>query len=274
MIGELRTVHTGAEDTLLDIAYRYGYGYEEIKLANPAYDPWLPGEQASIVLPGRYILPAVPREGIVINIPEMRLYYFPEKGRGPPDEVMVFPIGIGKLGWQTPEATTRVVAKLTRPTWRVPESIKKEREAQGESLPDEVPPGPDNPLGEYALQLGLPEYLIHGSNKKYGVGMRVSHGCIRLHPDNIRQLFQRVTEGVPVRIVDQPYKVGWLDKVLYLEAHRPLAESSIKGGITAMVAQVIQATRGTRHVIDWDDAIRIVGEPNGIPQPFGKMIDD
>jgi L,D-transpeptidase ErfK/SrfK len=273
LVGELRMVHTGAEDTLLDIAYRHGYGYEEIKLANPDYDPWLPGEQAAIVLPGRHLLPEGPRQGIVINIPEMRLYYYPEPGRGRPAEVMVFPIGIGKQGWLTPETETRVVAKLTRPAWQVPDSIKREREAQGEPLPDVVPPGADNPLGEYALQLALPDYLIHGSNKKYGVGMRVSHGCVRLYPDDIRQLFQRVPEATPVRIVNQPYKVGWQAGVLYLEAHPPLVELAQEAGVTTMVAEVIRATRDTDHDIDWDTAIEAIRQPRGVPVPIGSRVE-
>lgn len=273
LVGELRMVRTAAEDTLLDIAYRYGYGYDEIKLANPGYDPWLPGEHAVIVLPGRYLLPAGPREGIVINIPEMRLYYYPEDPQGEPGEVMVFPIGIGKQGWQTPETTTRVLAKLTRPTWQVPDSIKREREEAGESMPDSIPPGPNNPLGEYALQLALPNYLIHGTNKKYGVGMRVSHGCIRLYPDHIERLFQRIPEGTPVRIVNQPYKAGWHAEVLYLEAHPPLAERADEdGGVTALVAEIIRATKDAKHDIDWESAIRIIQKPRGVPLPIGSLV--
>lgn len=269
IVGALWVARPGAEDTLLDIAYRHGYGYAEILLANPGIDPWLPGEFASVVLPGRHILPDAPRQGIVINIPEMRLYHFPLAGFCAAREVTVYPIGIGKMGWRIPETLTYIAGKLVQPTWQVPASIREEKAAEGEILPAEIPPGPGNPLGEYALQLGLPNYLIHGSNKKYGIGMRVSHGCIRLYPDNIRELFQRVTVGTPVRIVNQPYKAGWQGGRLYLEAHPPLAEQPREGRLTAMVAEVIRSTRGTNQVIDWDAAIRVVDEAKGIPQPIG-----
>jgi L,D-transpeptidase ErfK/SrfK len=271
MVGALRTLHPGPGETFLDLAYKYGFGYREVKDANPTLDPWVPEESDTVVLPGAYLLPNAPREGIVVNIPEMRLYYFPQPPAGGSPEVMAFPIGIGKMGWQMPEGITSVTQKLVRPTWQVPASIKREREEQGETMPDAFPPGPDNPLGQFALQLGWPGYLIHGTNKKYGIGMRVSHGCIRLYPQDIRELFDRVPEGTPVRIVNQPYKAGWKGERLYLEAHRPLAEDSREAGITAMVAEVIRATREPGYVVDWDLAIRVVDESTGIPTPIGAV---
>lgn len=268
VVGALRTVLAEAEDTLLDIAYRQGFGFREIKRANPDLDPWLPAAGASVTLPDRYVLPAAPRQGIVVNIPEMRLYHYPAGA----DEVEILPIGIGKTGWHIPEGLTEVSAKVPNPAWLVPASIRRERAERGEYLPAEVPPGPDNPLGAYALRLALPGYLIHGTNRKYGIGMRVSHGCIRLYPQDIERLFARVPVGAPVRVVDQPYKAGWHRKELYLEVHPPLVERSRDAGVTRMVAEIIRATGDTRHTVDWPAAMRALDEARGVPVRIGAEL--
>jgi len=219
LVGQDGTDKVSAEDTLLDIARRHDLGYNEIVAANPGIDPWLPPVGAAVTIPTRFILPNAPRSGIVINLAEMRLYFYRSAAPGRAATVMTFPVGIGQYGWETPLGRTRVVGKRRHPAWTVPESIRADSLAHGEPLPRVVPPGPDNPLGDYAIRLGLPGYLIHGTNKPFGVGRRVSHGCIRMYPEDIAVLFAQVTTGTAVRIVDQPYKVGRKNGMLYLEAH-------------------------------------------------------
>jgi L,D-transpeptidase ErfK/SrfK len=169
-------------------------------------------------------LPEAPREGLVLNIATKRLFYFPAPVAGEPAIVETYPIGIGREGWATPTGETSVVSKARDPVWFVPASIREEHAAAGDPLPAQVPPGPDNPLGTRVLGLGIPGYLIHGTNKPAGVGMRVSHGCVRLYPEDIESLFERVPLGTPVRIVNQPYLFGWQAGDLLLEAHPPLDE--------------------------------------------------
>jgi L,D-transpeptidase ErfK/SrfK len=274
VVGERQVVHSRTEDTLLDIALRHDHGYTALRNANPGVDPWLPGEATPVVLPGQHVLPDSPRTGIVVNLPEMRLYYYPPVRPGEPPEVVTYPIGIGKEGWQMPEMQTRVSARLRNPAWQVPESIRQERAAEGISLPDTIPPGEDNPLGEFALRLGETGYLIHGSNRKYGIGMRVSHGCLRLEPDDIAALFAQVAVGTPVRVVDQPFKAGVRDGKLYLEAHPPLAEHVVGTGKTAMVAAIVRATWAADYEIDWDTALRMAESATGIAQEIGRRRAD
>ncbi len=273
LVGEVRTVTARAEDTLLDIARRQDLGYNEIVAANPGLDPWLPGEGARVLIPSRYILPSAPREGIVINLAEMRLYYYPPPQRDGKGVVMTFPIGIGQAGWATPLGETRIVGKKRNPAWTVPASIRAASAAAGEPLPPVVPPGPDNPLGSYALRLGMPGYLIHGTNKPFGVGRRVSHGCIRLYPEDIEVLFAEVSQGTPVRIVDQPYKLGRADGRLYLEAHAPVVEpgkpweSSLPTVVQAAVA-VLPASRRERVQME---IMRVASRHSGVPEPVATL---
>jgi len=213
---------TRQEDTLLDIARRFDLGQNEILLLNPNVDRWLPGEGTRVRITNSRILPDSPRDGITLNLPEYRLYYYhPAKDYDIP-MVSTYPISIGRQDWNTPLGKTTIIAKEKNPQWRPPASIKAEHAAKGEILPDVVPAGPDNPLGQYAMRLGLPGYLIHGTNKAYGVGMRVSHGCVRMYPEDIEQLFPEIKLRTPVYIVNQPIKVGWLNGVLYIEVHPPL----------------------------------------------------
>jgi len=217
-------IDTNAE-TLADVARQFGIGHEEIRLANPDVDFWLLPDDVRVLLPRRHILPEAPRDGLVLNVPEMRLYYYP-RACGPDEEcaVRTFPVSIGQMDWNTPLGTTQVTQKVENPTWRPPESIRAEAAADGRYLAPEVPPGPDNPLGAHALYLGLPMYRIHGTNKPYGVGMRVTHGCVRMYPEDIESLFEQVKVGTPVEIVNQPVKFGWADGVLFMEVHPPLEE--------------------------------------------------
>jgi L,D-transpeptidase ErfK/SrfK len=227
VVGEPQVVFARKEDTLSDLAREYGLGYDEIVAANPEVDPWLPGDNTPILLPTQYVLPNVPKEGVVLNIATKRLFYFPEVADGEYQEVLTYPIGIGRVGWETPLGSTSVVSKAKDPQWWVPASVRREHAEMGNPLPAIVPPGPDNPLGTRVLKLDMPGYLIHGTNQPYGVGMRVSHGCVRLYPENIELLYALVSVGEPVMIINEPYQIGQRDGVLYFEAHAPLDDDVV-----------------------------------------------
>ncbi len=227
LVGGLKYAQAHQEDTLLDIARRFNLGQNEIVNANPEVDRWLPGQDTLVFLPKRYILPKVERKGLVLNIGELRLYYFPDSTKKNATQVVTHPISIGRMDWRTPLGKTKIIAKKKDPVWRPPESIKAEHAAKNDPLPDVVPAGPDNPLGRYAMRLGIPGYLIHSTNKPYGVGMRVSHGCIRMYPEDIEVMFPNISVGTPVQIVNQPVKLGWFADTLFVEAHPPLEENAI-----------------------------------------------
>ena len=273
LIGSVDKVHAEYEDTLPDIARANGLGFMEIKLANPGVDTWLPGEGTEIVLPKLYVLPGVPQAGIVLNIPEMRLYYFPPRNADQAPEVITHPVGVGRQGWSTPYINTRIIQKKTRPAWYPPESIRKEHAEMGDPLPKRVPPGPKNPLGNYMMRLGMPEYIIHGTNKPFGIGMRVSHGCIRLYPEDIKSLYQQVELRTPVRIVNQPYKVGTHNGRIYLEAHPYLEEDTglFEGNLTSVVEMLIRVTGEQGYQVDWALAQSVIAESNGIPVEIGRI---
>lgn len=277
VIGELKNVPAQINETLLDIGRHYGFGYHDLKIINPGVDTWIPGEGQQILLPSQFILPNTPRKGIVLNIPEMRLYYFPETKKGEVAQIYTYPLGIGREGWATPYIKTKIVQKKKNPSWYPPESIRKEHEENGDPLPKVVGPGPDNPMGDYALKLGFNLYSIHGTNKPYGVGMRVSHGCIRLYPEDIEDLFQRVNVGTPVNIVNQPYKIGVLDGVIYLEVHPPLSEDNehyAQNSLTEVVKFIIDATEESRYTIDWDLVKQVVADSKGVPVPVGLHLPE
>ena len=227
VVGEPQVVFTRASDTLSDIAREYGLGYDEIAAANPGVDPWLPGENTPVLLPTQFVLPPAPKQGLVLNIATKPLFYYPEPADGEAPRVLTYPIGIGRVGWETPLGNTTVISKARDPSWWVPASVRREHAEMGNPLPAVVPPGPDNPLGTRVLKLDMPGYLIHGTNAPYGVGMRVSHGCVRLYPENIELLYELVDVGVPVVIVNEPYQFGRRDGEFYFEAHPPLADDGI-----------------------------------------------
>ena len=274
LIGMVEKVYAEQKDTLLDIARANGLGFQEIKLANPGVDTWLPGAGQEVVLPTLYVLPATPHVGIVLNIPEMRLYYYPPQNTAQMSEVITHPIGVGRQGWSTPYINTRIIQKRTRPYWHPPESIRKEHAEQGDPLPKRVPPGPNNPLGNYAMRLGLPEYIIHGTNKPFGIGMRVSHGCIRLYPEDIKSLYQQVSLRTPVRIVNQPYKAGRYKDKIFLEAHPYLKEDTeqFEGNLTSVVETLIMITGARGYQVDWDLASSVITKMDGIPTEIGRII--
>ena len=229
IIGQISSITAGRDNTLLDIAREYDIGQNEILHANPEVDRWLPADNSAVILPNRYILPGTTRNGLVINLPEMRLYYYPKPKNGEPPVVITHPVSVGRMDWETPLGKTKIVNKKKDPDWRPPQSLKDEAIAQGdEPLPDIVRAGPDNPLGRYAMRLGIPGYLIHSTNKPYGVGMRVTHGCLRMYPEDIESLFDKVSVGTQVLLVNQPIKLGWLAGSLFLELHPPLEEDKDK----------------------------------------------
>jgi L,D-transpeptidase ErfK/SrfK len=227
LVGQVEIIRIDQQETLADVARQYDIGHEEIRLANPSVDFWLPAPGAEVTLPKRHILPRARREGIVLNVPEMRIYYFPQAcGEKSACRVVTHPVSIGRMDWKTPLGTTRVTSKMKNPSWRPPESIRKEAAADGKYLPAVVPPGPNNPMGAYALYLALEGYRIHGTNRPYGVGMRATHGCIRLYPEDIEALFEEVPVGTTVQIVSQPVKFGWQGDQLFMEVHPPLEEDT------------------------------------------------
>jgi len=229
IVGQISTVTAGRDITLLDIAREYDIGQNEILHANPDVDRWLPADNSAVILPDRYILPGAKRSGLVINLPEMRLYYYPKPKTGERPVVITHPVSVGRMDWETPLGKTRIISKKEDPAWRPPQSLKDEAIAAGdEPLPDIVEPGPDNPLGRYAMRLGIPGYLIHSTNKPYGVGMRVTHGCLRMYPEDIERLFEQIPVNTPVQLVNQPIKIGWLAGSLFLELHPPLEEDQEK----------------------------------------------
>jgi len=271
VIGVPQVVFTRREDTLSDLARAYGLGYDELIAANPGVDPWLPGEQTPILLPTQYVLPNVPRRGVILNIASKRLFYFPAVPEGQPQVVKTYPIGIGRVGWETPLGATTVTAKAKNPSWFVPASVRREHAEIGDPLPAVVPPGPDNPLGTRVLKLEMPGYLIHGTNQPYGVGMRVSHGCVRLYPENIELLYELVDIGESVMIVNEPYLLGWRDGEMYFEGHTPLEDDTISS--VDRLESLLQDQENLAGVplrqADKDQLRAIASVANGVPVRVG-----
>jgi len=260
VFGQAFYVKTRHEDTLLDIGRHNGFGYDEMKHANPGVDMWVPGEDREILVPSQFVLPDAPRQGIVLNLAEKRLYYFAPSG-----EITTYAISIGREGWGTPLGNFSIVRKEKDPTWTPPASIRKEHAENGDPLPAVVPAGPDNPLGQYALRLSAAGYLIHGTNKPWGLGMQVSHGCIRMYPEDIERLFPNVEVSTSVRIVNQPFKVGWRGDDLYLEVH---AEDEQKAkSPTEVIPASIANAEGVS--IDWEEVKRAINENTGLPHLVG-----
>lgn len=227
LIGELSYAVVQEGETLVDIGRKYNLGYDEIVKANSNLNRWVPRTGARVLLPTRHILPDAPRDGIVINLAELRLYFYPNLGRAQFRRVYSYPISIGRMDWKSPLGQTKIIKKDIEPAWYPPPSIQAEHLAEGEVLPKMIPGGdPENPLGHFALRLALPGYLIHGTDerKESGIGMRVTHGCIRMYSEDIEQLYQLVPIGTPVYFVDQPVKVGWSGSDLFVEVTTPLKE--------------------------------------------------
>ena len=272
VVGQVQVIKALHEDTLLDIARRYHLGHDEIVIANPEVDRWMPGEGAAVTLPTRYILPDAERAGLVLNIPEMRLYYYPKAKKGEPRVVKTYPVSVGRMDWSTPLGKTHIQSKQKDPAWRPPASIRAEAAARGEPLPEIVPPGPKNPLGQYALRLGVPGYLIHGTDKPWGIGMRVTHGCMRLYPEDSETVFKEVAVGTQVQLVNQPVKVGWVEDTLYMEVHPPLEEDiARKNSLMNIALDVLEQALQQRRVSVSGQAIReAVERQSGMPVPISS----
>jgi len=264
IVGEVRTVEAHAGERLGDVGMRTGMGYYEMQAANPDVDPYDTLGGKDIVIPSEYILPPGPRQGIVINLPEFRLYYYPE-GTG---TVMTFPIGIGREGvWGTPIGVTKIIKKKADPSWYPTQHVRDYAASQGTPIPGFFPPGPDNPLGQYAMYLGWPTILIHGTNVPNFIGTRISGGCIRMMPNAIQALFQSVPIGTTVRVINQPFKAGWSNQHLYLEAHLPLDEEQgvYNATLSSLVDVVTQNTQSRATVIDWSQVQDVAAQTTGIP---------
>ena len=277
LVGKIRYVKAQQGDTLIDIAHRNSVGQDEIVMANPTESRyyWVPGEGTKVKIPAQFILPDAPRVGIVVNIPEMRMYYYPPGAdKESPTEVHTFPISIGRMDWKSPLGVTKIVEKIKDPTWTPPESIKKEHALDGEILPDVVPAGPDNPLGQFAMRLGVKgSYLIHGTgqNKADGIGMMVTHGCMRMYPEDVAQLFPKVIVGTQVNLVNQPVKVGWRGDTLYVEVSQPLDEDHLSYSQLASQANSLIQKKTADHpgfAINQAALKQALENPNGIPTPI------
>lgn len=273
MVGEDTSLKTRYQDTLYDLGRQYGVGSEEIARANPGVDPWLPGEGTLIVIPGRVILPPGPRDGIVINIAEHRLYFYPKRREHGHRVIVTYPISIGKMDWKTPLGETSIIQKVRNPNWYPPASIRKEHIANGDPLPSVVSPGPENPLGEFKMRLAVRpgDYLIHGTNNPLAVGMPVTHGCIRMYPEDIAALFPTVPLGTRVYLMNEPVKVAYIDGQLFLEAHPPVdAQGQTTKAELGEFEQLLDRALGqTTAAIDWDYAINALKLANGSPVMVG-----
>lgn len=258
VVGAVTQIRLRYEDTLAAIAQKYSMGYREVLDANPDVDPWLPGEGTMLKLPTAYVLPDAPRDGVVINVAEYRLYFYPA-GQ---NKVITYPVGIGRLKFPTPLVKASVVSHIENPSWTPTEAARREHAARGDPLPAVVPPGPDNPLGRLAIQLSVPGYFIHGTNKPFGVGQMVSHGCIRLYDEHIETLVEMVPNGTPVYIVNQPLKLGWRDSALYAEGHKNLYEENNR---TELVQQIIDETQDRAASVDWQQVDRVLYGLTGVP---------
>ena len=282
VVGHVQSVTADQEDTLLALGREYGVGYEEMRRANPDVDVWLPGEGTDVVIPSRFILPAAPRDGVVINLAEMRLYYYPPADTADSRRVETYPISVGRMDWGTPLGETRITEKTEDPYWFPPESILTERAAQGRPLASAVPPGPDNPLGRHKMRLDIPggAYLIHGTNEPRGIGMRVTHGCIRMFPEDVESLFERLPVGTNVRIVNQPVKAGWMAGELLIEAHPVLpadAENAYDPLKPPPIRDAVRALAGILDEgparVDHDRLSRMVKTASGMPGVVSRSLD-
>jgi L,D-transpeptidase ErfK/SrfK len=272
-VGEDQVIEAVYEDTLYDLAEKYGIGTEELSRVNPGVDPWLPGAGTKIVIPGRHLLPPGPHEGIIVNLPEHRLYYFPKPRRGAAQEVITYPVGIGKMDWRTPLGLTHVSQKEKDPAWTPPASIRREHALNGDPLPARVPPGPQNPLGSYAMRLAVGDgtYLIHGTNNPIAVGMPVTHGCVRMYPKDVEALFPLIRVGTPVRLINEPVKVAWGDGELLLEAHPPVdAQGQSTEPDLEQFSRLLRAAVGADTLaINWDYAGEVLQKADGVIATVG-----
>jgi L,D-transpeptidase ErfK/SrfK len=268
VIGRLAVIRTENGDTLPDIARHFSLGINTVSAANPGVDIWVPEAGERILLPLSYILPNAPKEGIVINLAAMRIFYF--KKDGELLSVSTYPVGVGTTERPTPMGRMYVNRKKFRPTWYVPASIAEDHRKKGDPLPPNVPPGPLNPLGEHALYLSMSGYLIHGTNKPASIGLRATNGCIRLYPEDIKRLYESTPVKTRVKVVNQPYLVGQRDGVVYLEAHTPFEESGATE-LKKAYARLKKIEKKSGQAIDWKKVKEAVAEARGYPVPISEI---
>lgn len=270
LVGAINRVHANYEDTFASIGDRESLGYLELVHANPDVDPWLPGEGTQIILPSRFVLPAAPRDGIVVNLAEYRLYFFKD------NLVSTYPVGVGTSTSPSPLTRTEVTMRLESPAWYPPESVRQEHLADGDPLPRMIPPGPENPLGPFALQLAEEGYYIHGTNKKFGIGMQVSHGCIRMYNHDISELVWKANKGTPVHIINQPVKFGVQDNILWVEVHRGNEERTPEDQDRLWAAAMEQIKlvekQYPRLELKRGSLEKAIEKATGIPQRVGEII--
>lgn len=263
VVGHTRFYSVQKGDTFLDLARFYGLGYNEIEQANPGVDPWIPPVQQAIVLPTEWVLPQGEPKGVIINIPEMRLYYFHERQKDGPLLVSTYPVGLGRDDWRTPKGTFKITGKTKDPTWIIPESIREERIREKGRYEKMIAGGsPDNPLGKFRFELSMPGYRIHGTNIPWGVGMQVSHGCVRLYPEDIEQLFPMVPTGSPGEFAYQPVKIGARDGRIYAEVHPDIYTQT--PGLFSEARRIL-AELGWTELVDTKRLERAVEEQSGVP---------
>lgn len=270
ILGQITSYVIQAGDDIGKIGRHFDIGYMEMREANPHLDDGNIEIGDTILIPSRFILPPGPRKGIVVNLAELRMYYYPEQGQ----EVYTYPVGIGRVDWETPVGTGKIIAKVENPTWYAPKSIREARAKEGVIIPAIVKPGPDNPLGRYKMTLSFPGYLIHSTNVPAGVGTRSSSGCIRMLPEDAEQLFKMVKVGTEVTIINKPYKVGWMQNHLYLEAHSPLQEQDDKDSglnLTPMIEAITEQTKTRMVNVNWAESKLIAEDEEGIPQLIGNI---
>jgi len=272
--GETVTITVEQDQTLLDIAKRFNLGQTEIVTINPGLDRWLIKKGTVVRLPNRRILPDSPHEGITLNVAEYRMYYYPADQSG---TVRSYAHGVGRQDWKTPLGKTSIIKKVKDPAWHPPESIRREHAANGDPLPEIVPPGTHNPLGAYALYLNLPgDYRIHGTDidKIFGIGMQITHGCVRMYPEDISALYQSVDVGTPVYIVKQPVKVGWLNNVLYVEAHPDLEGEEKTQDERYAIALSLIRQENNQVLPDFDQVIlnKALKDLDGTPTPIYERL--
>ena len=274
LFGEVKRIQTRYEDTLIQLARQHSLGYEELLRVNKGVDPWLPGAGTEILIPGQRLLPPGVREGIVVNLPEHRLFYFPKPEKGKPPVVLTFPVSVGKMDWNTPLGVTKVVRKQKDPPWYPPESVRKEHIKRGDPpLPAVVPAGPDNPLGTRSMRLDIPggAYLIHGTNNPDAVGMAITHGCMRMYPEDIERLFDLTPVGTRVALINEPVKISRFGGEVWLEVHPPVDE---KGQVLGVDLEVFESRLNellgdAQVIIDWEMALRALREATGMPVLVG-----
>lgn len=270
IIGQIQYTSAGYGDNPVTFAKRYDLGINEIVSANPQATDERFSNTSVVQVPSMHLLPDQPRKGIVVNLPEMRIYYYPDGS----DQVFTYPVGIGKIGKTIPIVNTSITAKKENPTWTPPKDIREYNEQKGIVLPKVMPPGPDNPLGPYAIYMGIPTYLFHSTIYPESVGTRASFGCLRMFESDIAEFFPTITAGIPVTIINSPVKVAWQNRELFMEAHQPLEEhnQAYDATLPGVVHKIAVKTKNQPTLVDWQLVSYVANEQDGIPHNVGIKI--